>query len=119
MFEASVIVPTRHRPDYPRVALESLSMQDVDSNGYEVLVVDDGPSAATREVAEQVAQRTGARIGYVEREGVPALNPARNTGIAVAESNFLVFVDDDVEAPKGWLRELLAGRSRHPEHVVF
>jgi glycosyltransferase involved in cell wall biosynthesis len=117
--DASVIVPTRHRPDYLRVALESLAVQDIRSNAYEVIVVDDGPSAATREIAEEVARRTGTRIGYVEREGVPGLNSARNTGIAVAESDFLVFVDDDVEAPKGWLRELLGGRSRHPEHLMF
>jgi GT2 family glycosyltransferase len=119
MLEASVIVPTRHRPDYLRVALESLAVQDVRSSAYEVLVVDDGPSPTTRDVAEQVALRTGARIGYVEREGVPGLNSARNTGIAASESPFVVFVDDDVEAPKGWLRELLDGRLRHPEHLVF
>jgi GT2 family glycosyltransferase len=119
MLEASVIVPTRHRTGYLRVALESLAAQDLRSNAYEVLVVDDGPSPATREVTEQVARRTGARIGYVEREGVPGLNSARNTGIAVAEAPFVVFVDDDVEAPRGWLRELLGGRMRHPDHLVF
>jgi glycosyltransferase involved in cell wall biosynthesis len=119
MLEASVIVPTRHRPRYLRVALESLATQDVRSNSYEVLVVDDGPSDATREVAEQVSRRTGARIGYVEREGVPGLNSARNTGIAAAESQLLVFVDDDIEAPRSWLRELLDGHRRHPEHLVL
>ena len=119
MLEASVIVPTRHRPRYLRVALESLAAQDLRSSDYEVLVVDDGPSAETRAVAEQVARRTGARIGYVERQGVPGLNSARNTGIAAADSPFLVFVDDDVEAPKGWLRELVDGRRRHPDHMVF
>jgi GT2 family glycosyltransferase len=119
MLEASVIVPTRHRSEYLRVALESLAAQDLRSSDFEVLVVDDGPSPATRHVAEQIAQRTGARIGYVEREGVPGLNSARNTGIAAAGSDFVVFVDDDVEAPKGWLRELLDGRRRHPDHLVF
>jgi GT2 family glycosyltransferase len=59
------------------------------------------------------------RIGYVEREGVPGLNSARNTGIAAAEAQFVVFVDDDVEAPKHWLRELVDGRRRHPEYLVF
>jgi glycosyltransferase involved in cell wall biosynthesis len=119
MLDASVIVPTRHRPRYLRVALESLARQGLDRNAYEVLVVDDGPSDATRDAAEQVARRTGARIGYVEREGVPGLNSARNTGIAAADSDFVVFVDDDVEAPRTWLRELVAGRKRHPDHLVF
>jgi glycosyltransferase involved in cell wall biosynthesis len=119
MLDASVIVPTRHRPRYLRVALESLASQALDSNAYEVLVVDDGPTRVTREVAEQVARRTGARIGYVERDGVPGLNSARNTGIAATESPFVVFVDDDVEAPPRWLAELLAGRSRHRGYQAF
>ena len=50
MLEASVIVPTKDRPRYLRVALESLAAQDIGRERYEVLVVDDGPSAATREV---------------------------------------------------------------------
>jgi GT2 family glycosyltransferase len=91
----------------------------MNSDAYEVIVVDDGPSAVTREVAADVAGRTGTRIGYVKRDGVPGLNSARNTGIAAAESPFLVFIDDDIEAPRGWLRELLDGRRRHPEHLVF
>ncbi len=119
MLEASVIVPTKHRPGYLRAALESLVGQDMDRGAYELLVVDDGPSSDTRAVAEQVAASTGARIGYVEREGEPGLNSARNTGVAAAGSSFLVFVDDDVEAPRQWLRELVEGRRRHPGCQVF
>jgi glycosyltransferase involved in cell wall biosynthesis len=119
MLEASVIVPTKGRPGYLAAALESLAVQDIGRDSYELLVVDDGPSAETRAATEQAARRTGMRIGYVEREGVPGLNSARNTGIAAAGSSFLAFVDDDVEAPPGWLRELVEGRRRHPGHHVF
>jgi len=119
MVEASVIVPTKGRPRYLRAALESLAAQDIGRDAYELLVVDDGPSRDTRAVVEEVAARTGMRIGYVEREGVPGLNSARNTGIAAADAAFLALVDDDVEAPRGWLRELVAGRRRHPGYQCF
>jgi glycosyltransferase involved in cell wall biosynthesis len=46
--QASVIVPTKDRAGYLRVALESLTSQDLDPASYEVVVVDDGPSADTR-----------------------------------------------------------------------
>jgi 3-hydroxyisobutyrate dehydrogenase-like beta-hydroxyacid dehydrogenase len=59
--QASVIVPTKNRPGYLRTALESLARQDLGGEAYEVLVVDDGHSPATRDVAEQVARR-GARM---------------------------------------------------------
>ena len=119
MPEASVIVPTKGRPGYLRAALASLAAQDVGGDAYEVLVVDDGPSPETRAIAEQAAASSAARIAYVEREGVPGLNSARNTGVAAASSNLLLLVDDDVEAPPGWLREHLSGRERHPGFQVF
>jgi glycosyltransferase involved in cell wall biosynthesis len=119
MLEASVIVPTKNRPRYLRTALESLASQDLDADAYEVLVIDDAPSTETREVTRDVARRTRARIGYVEREGEPGLNSARNTGITAADSSFIAFVDDDVEAPPHWLRELLEGRRRHPGYHAF
>jgi GT2 family glycosyltransferase len=119
MPEATVIVPTKNRPGYLRTALESLANQDVSQGAYELLVVDDAPSTVTRDVTADVARRVATRIGYVERDGEPGLNSARNTGIAASESSFLVLVDDDVEAPKTWLRELLDGRRRHTGYQVF
>jgi glycosyltransferase involved in cell wall biosynthesis len=119
MLEASVIVPTNGRAEYLRVALESLGSQDLGGERYEVLVVDDGPSPETRAVAAEAAARARARIAYVERDGVPGLNSARNTGIEAADSDFIVFVDDDVEAPPGWLRELVEGRRRNPGAEAF
>ena len=119
MLEASVIVPTRGRADYLRVALASLTRQDIDPQTYEVVVVDDGPDAATRAVTEEAAAGAQARVRYVERAGVPGLNSARNTGVEAGEASFVVFVDDDVDAPPGWLRELVEGRRRHPEALVL
>jgi glycosyltransferase involved in cell wall biosynthesis len=117
--QASVIVPTKGRPGYLRVALGSLGRQDLDRGAYEVIVVDDGPSQATRDVAEQAAGETGAQILYVERAGVPGLNSARNTGIAVAGAALIALVDDDVEAPPGWLRELVEGARRNSQACAF
>jgi glycosyltransferase involved in cell wall biosynthesis len=116
---ASVIIPTRRRAGYLRVALASLAAQDLGHDSYEVLVVDDGPSEDTREASRAVAEETGAPISYVERDGVPGLNSARNTGIAKANSDLFVLVDDDIEAPPHWLRELVEGRRRHPEAQAF
>ena len=110
-----MIVPTRGRPDYLRVTLASLAAQDLGEGAYEVVVVDDGPSADTRAIAEDAP----GPVRYVEREGVPGLNSARNTGIAAAGSDLIVLVDDDVEAPPSWLPALLEGRRRHPEALCF
>ena len=110
-----MIVPTRGRPEYLRVTLASLAAQDLGEGAYEVVVVDDGQSADTRAIAEDAP----GPVRYVEREGVPGLNSARNTGIAAAGSDLIVLVDDDVEAPPDWLPALIEGRRRHPEALCF
>src|SRR5687767_3316758 len=97
---ASIIVPTRERAGYLDVALASIAPQ-AGAAGAELLVVDDGPSDATRETAE----RHGAR--YVAHGKSRGLNAARNSGIDAATGELLVFVDDDVAVRAGWLAALL------------
>jgi GT2 family glycosyltransferase len=107
---ASIIVPTRERAGYLDVALASIAPQAA-AAGAEVLVVDDGPSAAT----EEVAHRHGAR--YVATERSRGLNAARNAGVAAALGELLVFVDDDVEVRAGWLAALLDAHAREAPEV--
>src|SRR5436190_15115248 len=98
---AAIIVATRGRAGYLVRALASICLQARDE-GIEVLVVDDGPDAQTRAAAEQA----GAR--YVAHERTLGLNAARNTAIAATDTDWLFFVDDDVEVRPGWLAALLA-----------
>src|SRR5689334_17918622 len=108
----SVVIPTRSRPHYLGVALASVAPQALAANG-EVIVVDDGSDDANRRIAE----RHGAR--YVALGAPRGLNSARNRGIAEAAGELIVFVDDDVDAPCGWLQALLAAARRHPDVDVF
>lgn len=104
---ASIIVPTRDRPDYLEVALGSIAPQAA-ALGAELIVADDGPSEATR----ALAQRHRAR--HVTHPSLHGPNAARNAGIEAAGAELLVFVDDDVEAPAGWLQALLAAHQALP-----
>lgn len=101
---ASIVIPTQGRPGYLDVALASIVPQ-ANEHGAELIVVDDGPNAATRAAAE----RYGAR--YVPHEASRGLNAARNTGLEVASADLLVLVDDDIEARPGWLAALLAAHA--------
>ena len=106
------MIPTRGRSGYLDVALASVVPQAV-VEGAEVLVVtdDEDPGTAT------VTASRGARLVRVAA-GAGA-NAKRNTGAAEARAELIVFIDDDVEAPPGWLRALLAGARSTPEHDVF
>jgi glycosyltransferase involved in cell wall biosynthesis len=110
---ASIVVPTRERPDYLQVALASIAPQ-ARAAGAELIVVDDaGPSRPGR----ALARRFGAR--YEPHPGPLGLNVARNTGVERSRGELVVFVDDDVQARDGWLDALLRGALEHPEAQVL
>lgn len=108
----SIVIPTRDRAPYLDVALRSFAPQAADA-GAEVIVVVDGfdPESVV------VAQRRGAHvIAHPEPRGP---NAARNAGWQAARGELVIFVDDDVEAPRTWLPALLAAARATPERDVF
>ena len=110
---ASIVIPTRARPDYLEVALSSIAPQ-ADDAGAELLVIDDaGPTPATRALVE----RLGAR--YEPHPGPLGLNVARNTGVERSSGELVVFVDDDVRVRPGWLGALLGAAREHADVDVF
>ncbi len=110
---ASIVIPTRARPDYLEVALRSIAPQAA-AAGAEVLVVeDDASTPGVREIAE----RYGARHhGHGRPRG---LNVARNTGVSESSGDLVVFIDDDVRVRPGWLDALLAAAAAAPTVEVF
>ena len=108
----TVVVPTRGRAAYLEVTLDSLRRQRT-RTPHELLVVDDGATDATPEVAERFGVRL---IRHGERR---SLNAARNTGVREAARAAVAFVDDDVLVPPGWLDALVEGAARHPDAEAF
>ena len=109
---ASIVIPTRARPQYLTVTLASVVPQAARA-GAEVLVVSDGEDLATAEVA---GRHGASLVSLPEPRGA---NAARNAGVGRSHSELIVFIDDDVDAPAGWLDSLLAGVRATPERDVF
>jgi glycosyltransferase involved in cell wall biosynthesis len=110
---ATVVVPTRNRARYLRVALDSLASQELEGP-FEVIVVDD---RSTDETAEVAARQDVQRVRL--DPGAGGLNAARNAGIRAARSDLIALVDDDVIAPPGWLAAVIAGAARYPGADAF
>ena len=107
---AAVILPTAGRPAYLDVALASIAPQ-ARALGAEVLVVDDGPSAATRAVAE----RHGAR--YVAHDRSRGLNAARNTGARETDGAAAGLRRRRRRGPRRLARALLVADASQPADV--
>jgi len=98
----SIVIPVKDRAAELRDCLHSLLALDYPAGRREIIVVDDGSSDATAQVARELGARVvpSGAIG-----GGPAA--ARNRGAAVAQGEILAFIDSDCTASKAWLRELL------------
>lgn len=66
----------------------------------EVIVVDDG----SRDDSAGIARAAGARV--VANRGLPGPAGARNTGLAIATTEYVAFVDADCRSGTGWLARL-------------
>lgn len=107
-----MVVPTRDRPAYLEVTLASVAPQ-AEAAHAELLVVSDGPDSTS----EAVARRHGAAFFSLPQPR--GLNAARNAAATRVTTELIVFVDDDVRAPSGWLSALLEGVRDAPDHEVF
>src|SRR5574340_52790 len=110
--KASVIICTYNRADLLKESILSVQNQDFPSDQYEIIVVDNNSADDTKDVVTETAKDSPVRIIYVF-EGKQGLSHARNTGINNSDGEIIVFTDDDVEAEKSWLRELVAAKIRH------
>lgn len=104
------MIPTFNRAARLTKALRSVLAQTIDD--FEVVVIDDG---STDRTPDAVADLDEARVRY-QRQGNAGVSVARNTGAAVAQGRWLLFLDDDDEVQQGWLAGL--GRVITPQHAV-
>ena len=111
---ASVVIPTRERPELLARCLDSVLACDYPADRVEVLVVDNAPAGAgTRELVERV--RGGdERVSYLLAPR-PGSGSARNDGADRARGEIVAFVDDDVLVDRHWLVELVAGFRAAPD----
>ena len=100
MTALSVVIATRNRADFLARALDSLAAQR-DAPAFETIVADNGSSDATAEIV--AARANGACVVRRVFVAEPNRGAARNAGIEAAEGETVVFVDDDVWLPVGFL----------------
>jgi glycosyltransferase involved in cell wall biosynthesis len=108
----SVIVPAFQAADFIADALDGVLAQDYPC--VEVIVVDDGSTDATAEIARS---RAGVRVISQQNRGPAA---ARNAGIAVASGVFIAALDADDRWPPARLSRQVDFLTRRPDiDVVF
>jgi len=96
----SVIIPAYNAEKTISACLEGLKNQSLDKIEYEVIVVDDGSTDRTSEIANAFNVKC---ISQTNRG--PAA--ARNKGAQEAEGEIILFTDSDCVPDHNWLQEML------------
>src|ERR1700686_4893935 len=101
----AVVIATHNRDQYLMKALDGLSSQTLPAAEYEVIVIDNASTDATRErVLARAKVATNIQYIYEPTLGASA---ARNTGWRAARSPYVAFLDDDAIPDRDWLERII------------
>lgn len=118
MKKISVIIPTYNRSDLLAVTLDSLCVQTLSKDEYEVIVVDDGSSDNTKDVIKVYYDKLNLKYFYQEDRGFRVAK-ARNMGIEHAEADICVFVDSGVYLEEKCLEEHMRIHKESGNEVII
>jgi glycosyltransferase involved in cell wall biosynthesis len=115
--EVSVVIPTRDRAARLAAALDALRHQTIDSDRFEVVVVDDGSTDGTADLLASAARGAELRLRFL-RCGEAGPAAARNAWWRAAAAPLVAFTDDDCEAEPDWLEATLRAAAARPGAIV-
>ena len=93
MIKLSIIVPIYNVAPYLRMCVASLLDQDLAKDEYEIILVDDGSTDACPQICDEyAAAHNNIHVIHQKNAGLSA---ARNSGIKIAQGEYICFLDSD------------------------
>lgn len=113
MLLVSVIIPVYNKERYLVACVNSVLQQDLSSEKYEIILVDDGSPDKCPQICDDLAtQHQNIQVLHQTNQGVAM---ARNNGMAIARGEYAAFLDaDDWWAPN-FLTKMLAFACQYPD----
>ena len=109
----TVIIPTRNRLRYLKEAVESVRRQTYFN--WQVVIVDDASEDGTWEWLQMLAD---PRVNVLRQPGHGERSAARNRGLAEAQGEYVLFLDDDDRLTPQAIENLVRAITRHPGAVL-
>jgi glycosyltransferase involved in cell wall biosynthesis len=97
----SVVICTYNHAEALPAIIDSLCRQTLERSRYEIIVVDNNSTDATRAVVDALTRRhPGIRYCFEPAQGI---SHARNCGWKQARGLYVAYLDDDCRPPEEWL----------------
>jgi glucosyl-dolichyl phosphate glucuronosyltransferase len=113
----TVAICTRNRAKLLRQTLEQMTRVAISpAMTWELIVVENNCSDDSVGVSSEFRDRLPIRTISEERLG---LSNARNTAVAAARGQYIVWTDDDVLVDEGWLTAYVSAFERYPDATIF
>ena len=109
----SVVIVTKNRGYLLKECLLSLTRQTV--LPAEVIIIDNNSSDNTRDIIKKYSKKLKIISKIVEYSNFPLLY---NSGIELASSDFIAFIDDDCYAIKTWIEVIISSHNQNMNSVI-
>ena len=97
----SVIIPAFNSHEILKKCIDSILSQTINRNQFEIIVVDDGSTDNTVNIAKESGVDEVLEIKHAGQ------GSARNCGARHARADIIAFIDSDCQAKKDWLEIIL------------
>jgi len=107
----SVIIPVRDEEENILNLLQDLNRQTFPTHQFEVLIMNDGSTDRTDEIARTFAQHSACMVHMIRLPDAPTTSPKKRaieTAMGLAKGNLIVTTDGDCRVKPGWLQSIAA-----------
>ena len=120
MKDLTIVVPLYNKKDYILDCLLSIK-NSVHNLEWECIVVDDGCDDGSTDIAKDFCNKNHENFTYLQclRNHGPYPSYARNIGIRMAESEFLMFFDADDMVCDGYPERGVKFMREHPDYSLY
>jgi len=112
---ASLIIPTHNRSALLKKMLDTLELQAFPLQNFQVIVVADGCNDNTVEMASNYKANFNLIVCELPGRGAAS---ARNKGASMANGQYLIFADDDMELSTDFIKEHVASHTNENTVVI-
>ncbi len=112
----SIVIPIYNVCEYLPACVESVLLPD--RSDYEIILVNDGSTDNSGDIAAEYASRFPETVRLITTEN-GGLGAARNVGLEVSSGDFVFFLDSDDRLAEGALREILEELTPDRDMLIF